>query len=265
MVSKRPPLILMLFLAVAVSGTKCQKKDCDRLASAKLAACALHPESEACQTATKLFEDGCSPEATPTPPVVEPPKADPKPDPLEPPAEPPVEPTPEPSPVSACPKELEEGAEVWVRAKAYGQGIDSEVNVYGDPLFCKMIHGIGRPNCHLEGWHKRLECEMELLGKYVNKKQACPIWKYKVGDEWMVCKQAPHKIVSCDHWGNTAYRDDPMTPEVFEGEPGVCAQQRDANNDPNAGFFIIAHGAAQVIACRPDGKGCSREAVEVDH
>jgi len=159
-------------------------------------------------------------------------------------------PTPTPTPVVACPKPLESGAEVYLNNKPYGQGWDSTVRVRGDKLFCQMIHGdVAVADCHLEGWPKRSECEMELLG-------GCPIWQYKSpqGDAFL-CQQEPAEV-SCDHFGNVEFRDDPMTPLVFEGQPKECGKQRDGRGDPMAGFFVIAHGKSELRACRPDGQGC---------
>ena len=187
---------------------------------------------------------------------------------------PPVPPQPPAPPAAtACPKELAEGAYVWVRAKRYGNGLDSEVNVAGDPEFCEAIHHKpGLINCHLEGWPKRLACEMELLGKSIGKVQACPIWKFRApgANAFEQCFESPHPVMSCDHWGSAGgARDDPKTPE-YTGEPAQCGEQRGPDGRVDAAFWIIANGAACVSACRPDGGGCSHDrpaagCVEVDH
>lgn len=174
----------------------------------------------------------------------------------------PIVPTPEPTPTpasSACPKPLAPGAYAYVNAKPYGQGLDSEPRVYGDEEFCKAIHGVPARSCHLEGWAKRVECEMELLG-------GCPVWQWAPSADgpWQPAHQAAHPVLSVDHFGNTVDRDDPVTRTVFEGKPEACGKQRDERQDPVAGFFVIAHGRAFVRACKADGTGCGKS-VEVDH
>jgi hypothetical protein len=180
-------------------------------------------------------------------------------------ATPTPEPTPTPTlppPVSACPKELAPGAEVYMNAKNYGQGFDSTVRVKGDPMFCSIVHGEPINDCHLEGWPGRVECEMELI-------RGCPIWRGVCYSETPQDGECP---VEFDHMGNTEYRDDPATPTTgdtlenlrgFEGQPKVCGLQR-VGTRPIAGFFAIAHGKGKVQACRPDGGGCSVWR-EVDH
>jgi len=117
-----------------------------------------------------------------------------------------------------------------------------------------MIHGVAVNDCHLEGWAKRAECEMELM-------QGCPIWFYSVDGTKPTsqCHQASHPIASCDHWGNPEYRDDPQTPE-FEGKPTQCGLQRDNAGDPVAGFFVVGHAepnnSTYFRACLPDGTNC---------
>ena len=150
-----------------------------------------------------------------------------------------------------------------MNAKAYGQGFDSTVRVRGDKEFCRLIHGeVGLNDCHLEGWPKRVECEMELLS-------GCPVWKWRTVQfpSPRLCLEIdPFDVggFSCDHFGSAGgARDDPKTPE-FEGEPRECGKQRDPDGHPMAGFFTIAHGKGEVQACRPDGVGCSVWR-EVDH
>jgi len=163
--------------------------------------------------------------------------------------------TPTPPPVSSsCPKTLEPGAEIYLNNKRYGNGLDSTLRVRGDKEFCKIIHGVEVNDCHLEGWSKRSACEMELMN-------GCPIWFYSItGDKpTSQCHQSPHPIASCDHWGDPVDRDDPMTPE-FEGRPFACGIQRDSENNPEAGFFIIAHAepnrSTYFRACLPNGTNC---------
>ena len=167
-------------------------------------------------------------------------------------------PAPHPTP-SSCPKPLVPGAVVYLNDKAYGQGFDSTVRVHGDPEFCRLIHGVSVNDCHLEGWPKRVECEMELI-------RGCPIWQFTVDAGMTVepCVDNQTAWCSCDHFGSVEYRDDPQTPTTgdtlltlqgFEGRPLECGLQRDAYG-PMAGFFTVAHGTGQVRACKPDGGGC---------
>jgi len=163
-------------------------------------------------------------------------------------------PIPTPSPTappttSACPKKLAAGAYPYLNNKRYGNGIDATVRVHGDQEFCYLIHKVNTNDCHLEGWAQRSECEMELIG-------GCPIWQYTKNDTVFTCHQAPHPDQSCDHFGDPVYRDDPQTPDIFEGRPAECGLQRDSAGDPMAGFFIIAHGAYLTRACLPDGTNC---------
>jgi hypothetical protein len=188
--------------------------------------------------AAMLFMVGCiqpTPKPSPSPTV-----------------EPTATPVPTPTPVvSACPKALEPGAYVYVTNKPYGQGLDAGVRVKGDREMCRLIHGVDTDDCHFEGWGKRAECEMELMG-------GCPVWQYSTDGKVSAgaCRQAEHPIASCDHFGDPTDRDDPQTP-AFEGKPAACGLQRDPRGDPMAGFFVIAHGNAYFRACIPDGSQCA--------
>jgi hypothetical protein len=162
-----------------------------------------------------------------------------------------------------------------MRNKYYGaRFVDSTVWIDGDREFCVAIHGeVATDRCHLEGWSKRLECELELLGLYADTDEACPIWQFKEGRQGapQVCHDQRSGVpVSCDHFGNTQFRDDPQTPTTgdtletlqgFEGEPKVCGLDRDAYG-PRAGFGMVPHQDPGVVgfvrACRPDGDGCGR-------
>ncbi|HSD67673.1 MAG TPA: hypothetical protein VLF95_13285 [Vicinamibacteria bacterium] len=162
-------------------------------------------------------------------------------------------------PATSCPKPLALGAYVYLNDKPYGQGFDSTPRVHGDPEFCRLIHGVAINDCHLEGWPKRNQCEMELL-------QGCPVRQFTVdaGTTVVPCVDDHAARCSCDHFGSVEYRDDPQTPTTgdtlptlrgFEGRPLECGLQRDAHG-PVAGFFTVAHGIGQVRACKPDGAGC---------
>jgi hypothetical protein len=167
-------------------------------------------------------------------------------------------PAPHPTP-SSCPKPLAPGAVVYLNDAIYNHGFDSTVRVHGDPEFCRLIHGVSVNDCHLEGWPKRAECEMQLL-------RGCPIWQFTVDGGTTVerCVDDHAASASCDHFGSVEFRDDPQTPTTgdtlatlqgFEGRPLQCGLQRDAHG-PMAGFFTVAHGTGQVRACKPDQAGC---------
>ena len=177
-------------------------------------------------------------------------------------------PPPPPPDPGVCPKEFT-GNRVYMRHKDYGNGQDSTVRVTGDPQFCYLIHGVPVNDCHLEGWVSRAACEIALLGKFVGKPYACPVWEYKTSDNPIphlcVDDTNPALPASCDHFGDPVNRDDPKTPTTgdtletlqgFEGRPLECGLQRDSHG-PIAGFFVIAHGKGDLRACRPDGLECS--------
>lgn len=172
-------------------------------------------------------------------------------------------------PGNICPKELAPSAYVYLNDKAYGNGFDSTVRVHGDTEFCRIIHGIAIDDCHLEGWPKKVECELKLTG-------GCNIWQYTtdVGTTIYPCNDDQNALASCDHFGDPIDRDDPQTPTSgdtldtlvgFEGKPKQCGLQRNQFG-PNAGYFTIAHGGPpgctsngpfwHVRACLPDGTNC---------
>jgi hypothetical protein len=171
-------------------------------------------------------------------------------------------PTPPPGQASSCPLggQLVEGAVVYMNGKCYAsqpdgtcRSWDSTVRVRGDQAFCFAIHGVVTNDCHLEGWGdaaKRVACEMELLGRFVGKPHACPEWEGRCYSDHPNEAECP---ITFDHYGSpcTGCRDNPDTPE-FEGWPKECGEQRDADGNPKAGFFVVAHGKGQVRACRPD-------------
>ena len=195
-----------------------------------------------------------SPEPTvePTPPVSTP--------------TPTVAPTPTPAPTATptppdltpCPKVPAEGSYVWLNNKRYGNGIDSTVRLHGDPEMCRLIHGVSVNDCHFEGMQgDRAACEMWLVKRQTGAAGGCPVWQYSVdGVNGFQCFQAPHPTAAVDHFGDPVYRDDPQTPNVFEGRPAECGLQRDPVGDPMAGFFVIAHGTTFFRACLPDYTGC---------
>ena len=219
--------------------------------------CASYPEQAICAAPTPSPTPGPTPTPEPTP-TVEPtpvPTPTPTPTPVPTPTPGPT-PTPTPPPGTACPKALAPGASLEIRARKYGNGLDSTLWVVGDPAFCLAIHGVAANRCHLEGWPKRLECELELYGG------GCPTWRYRSGTEGGVCHDDRWStLVSCDHFGSAGgQRDDPKTPE-FEGTPAVCGLQRDEFG-PKAGFWTMPQCTkgkeCSVAACFPDGTACSK-------
>ena len=155
---------------------------------------------------------------------------------------------------------------MYMNDAVYGQGLDSTVRIRGDEPFCDAIHGdVAGPDCHLDGWkgpsgndpNARVNCEMQLLGSYVSKPLACPIWQFRTAADPTPrpCVDDQDAAMSCDHFGRAGGPlDDPKTPP-FEGLPAQCGEQLDSHG-PIAGPFTIAHGAGEVRACRPDGGAC---------
>lgn len=251
----------VVLTAAAIGGQRACSIDCAKLLIARDAACQAEPLGVACVRLTAEWAAKCAPTPTPTPspsstatptPTPEPtatPTAEPTPTPTPVPTPTPT-PVPTPTPGTACPKVPAPGTYVYLNNKAYGQGWDSTVRVKGDSEFCRLIHGVSVDDCHLEGWSKRSACEMELLG-------GCPIWQFTTNNGATIepCVDDQSAACSCDHFGSVEYRDDPKTHDVFEGQPVECGRQRDSHG-PIAGFFTVAHGAARIRACKPDGTAC---------
>ena len=211
--------------------------------------CAQSPNEPMCVAPTPAPSPSATPTPGPTPTATPEPQPTPSPTPA---ATPTPLPTPTPTPGgTACPKPLAEGAHWYLNNKRYGNGIDSTLRVAGDPEFCRLIHGVSVNDCHLEGWPRRTACELEIMG-------GCPVWQYTMdgGSTIKPLRQAPHPEMSADHFGDPVYRDDPQTPDVFEGRPAECGLQRDEAGDPKAGFFCIVHGLGEARACLPNETAC---------
>ncbi len=195
-------------------------------------------------------------------------------------------------PASACPMPLPESATVYIRDNQYGQledgtrarvqrfgsgwiyvdsgkeiagdvvilGADSSIRIRGSAEYCAALgHTTPATDCNLEPWPKNAECSMELAG-------GCPVWQYQNELEQIgQCEQvAVDPNLSCDHFGSTEYRDDPETPDTFEGRPIECGLQRDALGNPKAGFFCQPHGKGWARACLAKQATCGQW-LPVDH
>lgn len=260
---KRLALVLLALPLILGAGW-CGGGDskCEIAKQAEKLAC-QNPESNECKAARAAVEIACA-APSPTPTVAPTPTPEPTPTPTPAPTPGPT-PTPTPTPTppptgNVCPKELAEGAEVYLNAKPYGQGFDSTVRVRGDVAFCLIIHGVNTDDCHLESWPMRSQCEMKLLG-------GCPVWQWR--NDAHPTPQVAHQTnnddtgMSADHFGSVEFRDDPQT-AAFEGTPAECGKQRDERGEPMAGFFAVVHGRGQTRACKPNLSGCSPFR-EVDH
>lgn len=288
-------LLVVAASALLLVSLKCSESDCDRAKAEVEKACAGNPQASECRLAKIAMELACAPKPTPTPTVA--PTPTPTPTPSLPAncnavlcgpgkhcvvidgqarcvADTP-EPTPTPTPSddveTACGIAMPEGVSVFVKAKSYGQGVDTELNVLDWPELCRFIHGnpVNPNQCHLEGLdskgHSRVRCEMAIIWKLSNHAGRCPvpIWRTPASGEHR-CTQEPAEM-SCDHWGDTETRDDPNTP-AFEGRPSECGDFRDERGDPASGYFWIGHGDGEMKACLPDyATGCSRAWLRVVH
>lgn len=162
-------------------------------------------------------------------------------------------------------------ARIYSNTKDYSQGFDHTTLIEGDDELCRLLHGPqGHSPCHTDsGFFAGGQKEREgydawvLAGARDNRplpnQPMCPVWQFRVGEVIRACHDDHNSAASCDHFGNTTYRDDPQTPTLvnaagtitgFEGEPKFCAYQLDGFG-PYAGFFTIAHGNAEVRSCPP--------------
>lgn len=155
-----------------------------------------------------------------------------------------------------------QGVRVYANNKPYSQGFDSTLWVEGDGALCKLLHGdAGHSPCHFDstvwGGGQAQRAAYEALvyagardGLPTPATPLCPVWQFRAAGLVYQCHNDHNALASCDHFGNTVYRDDPQTHDVFEGEPKFCAAQSDTFG-PYAGFFTIAHGAAELRVCPP--------------
>ena len=164
-------------------------------------------------------------------------------------------------------------ARIYSNTKDYSGGFDHTTLIEGDDELCRLLHGPqGHSPCHTDsGFFAGGQKEREgydawvLAGARLNRplpsQPLCPVWQFRLnGDVIRICHDDHNAAASCDHYGNTTYRDDPQTRTVvqgdgkvsgFEGEPKYCAYQLDGFG-PYAGFFTIAHGNAEVRSCPPN-------------
>lgn len=176
---------------------------------------------------------------------------------------------------SVCPMPLPAGAVVYINDNPYGQlvdeggihilGVDSSIRVRGSYEYCAALgHATPSNDCNLEPWPNRAACEMELAG-------GCPVWDWynDLHPGAYPCEQVQpdESGMSCDHFGNTEFRDDPETPDIFEGRPAECGYQRDELGNPMAGFWTQPHGGLNgyARACLPDRSTCARWIGPIDH
>ena len=253
-------------LAGLLLGLVSCKPDCPTAKALRQAACATDPTAPLCLKAIDQEAASCpapAPTPTPTPVPVPTPTPTPTPTPVPTPVPTPIPtPVPTPPPGDPCPP-LSPSVVLYLANGVQGHGQQTSPRIKGDPHACGLISpsdcGDGHCNdCSFEGWPTRADCEIQLLG-------GCPVWQYRMSPTGPVfpCTQAPAEF-SCDHFGSPNAQDDPQTPQ-FEGLPAVCGLQRDANGDPTAGFFIVAHGLGQVHACFPGYTNCSETWIDVNH
>lgn len=288
---KNAVTVAAVFLAAfALVGAKgCSSHDCEKARTVVAAACAANESSTECITARALAKEACPTEPTPPPPATCADGLPPGPDGCpktcadlacpygctespdksksatcnKPPEEPPVDPPPATDEVeAACGLKMPEGASAKVNTSGYGQGVDTSLYVLDWPDLCTKIHGnpVNPNSCHLEGHTNRQACEIAVMKRVGG--AACPIFRFRTAahPDGEACLQIdPYETggMSCDHFGNTEVRDDPIT-APFEGLPAECGAQRDSAGHPMAGYFAIAHGDGEVQACLPNGSGCGR-------
>ena len=222
--------------------------------------CAEYPTEKLCAVP--------SPTPTPTPvPTVEPtPVPTPTSTPIISPTPPPT-PSPTPTPVVGvqCPAKVvaayaaAPNRALYINAKRYNSGVDSTYRVRSSSFdLCAAIgHDNPSKDCHFEDpsltVDERGACEILFGG-------GCPVWNWKSGSDGGHCSNdTSGTTVSCDHFGDPTFRDDPKTPQ-FEGRPKACGNQTDKFGY-NAGFFAQPQCTpgqeCSVQACLPDRSVCS--------
>lgn len=217
--------------------------------------CTEYPNEKLCAVPSPTPTPSPVPTASPTPIIVPTPPPTPSPTPV---------PTPEPA--VKCPQDVVEAYNsapdrvLYVNAKRYGNGLDATYRVRSSSFeLCKVIgHDNPSKDCHFEdpklSKDERAACEILFGG-------GCPVWNWKSGSNGGHCSNdTSGTAVSCDHFGDPVNRDDPQTPNVFEGAPKECGKQTDRFGY-NAGFFTQPHCSpgeeCNVQACLPDRTQCS--------
>lgn len=162
-----------------------------------------------------------------------------------------------PSPATTFPVRLPiAGTIVYMRNARWNAGVDSTVRIRGDRELCEQLHHVPVPggDCHLDSdvWQyplQRAEYEAQIIG-------GCPVWQEINHNGVFRCHDDQGAVMSCDHFGSVQDRDDPKTPEVFEGKPAFCGNQRDEFG-PYAGFFMVPQCGEEcmVRACKPNAEG----------
>ena len=151
---------------------------------------------------------------------------------------------PEPPPVGSCPWSMPAGTRLGANTKYYGQGLDHTTLVIGSSEYCAQRGWTdGRSTCQvaIDGDPNKVACEIAFGG-------GCPRFEFRANGVQRPCVNDQNDFMSCDHFGDTVTRDDPQTPDVFEGEPKECAKQKGPHGY-EAGFFAIAHGLGEVRSC----------------
>ena len=280
--------VVLTFVGLAACGVKVPPIPVD----CRLLGC---PTGSVCQRYDGDSPWACAPAPTPPAPTPTPePTPTPVPTPVPTPTPTPT-PVPGPDPVPAGAKAVtwekvfpirfpNPGVSLSIKAKRYGNGLDSTLWVEGDDALCVLLHGaVGHSPCHFDStvWtnsRQRADYEGLVMGGArvgsTDKVPFGPVWEYTAAGEHGVCHDDQvHVNTSCDHFGNTVDRDDPKTPLAvttigtqlvvsgFEGEPAWLVLQADGYG-PAAGFFMIPQTSGKdfgtlIRACLPLGEGCS--------
>lgn len=269
-------LALVGLLGLALFAGKCDK-ECKQCAAGQLPAnqCEALVAAGICPAPVPI------PTPTPTPVPVPTPTPTPVPVPTPTPTPPIPVPTPTPPPPTVFPVRFPVPSVVlYMRNSRYGNGVDSTPRINGDRELCEALHHVAVPggDCHFDSdvWaspNQRGEYEMLVIGGARAGTPSVtplgPVWQYRAGGQFGRCHDDQvNANTSCDHFGDTVFRDDPQTPLVvlpdgsilgFEGRPAALAKQNEFLNGqlrPYAGFFVIPQTTSptfgtQVRACLP--------------